>query len=250
MFEGSQKNQGAVDQLLAMLIERMPEYDHSIQRVNRARALQMLREPGFNCDPTLLRTPERDQFITFSLPSMGTLSNGLIIRKQDQTLIEPFLAEDHVDLKALLASQPEKLGMVAERSYSPPVDILLKAAPADTLTPHYGNDAVRSLLQMQSLGRLKWLLGYWPEVRYLTGELGQSLDTLSFYPIQGMAQYQFIHVGCSDTPQGHEAVSHINERLLKVRENHLPHLYAEWLDEQTRDTYMRDAAHFFIEDRP
>lgn len=250
IFEGSRKGQGAVDQWLVQLIEQLPEYDHSILRVNRARAMQMLAEPSFTCDPTLLWTPERAKFIHFSIPSMGTLSNGLIVRKQDAAMVEPFLVDGKVDLKALLDSHTSRLGMVAERSYSPPVDILLKAAPADTLTPHYGNDAVRSLLQMQSLGRLKWLLGYWPEVRYLTGELGQSLDTLSFYPIQGMAQYQFIHVGCSDTPQGHEAVSHINERLLKVRENHLPHLYAEWLDEQTRDTYMRDAAHFFIEDRP
>lgn len=70
--------------MLAMLIERMPEYDHSIQRVNRARALQMLQEGGFNCDPTLLWTPERARFIHFSVPSMGTLSNGLVVRKQDQ----------------------------------------------------------------------------------------------------------------------------------------------------------------------
>lgn len=245
MFEGSQKNRGAVDQLLAMLTERMPEYDHSIQRVNRARALQMLREPGFNCDPTLLRTPERDQFIHFSLPSMGTLSNGLIIRKQDQKLIEPFLVEDHVDLKALLASQPEKLGMVAERSYSTPIDDILRDTPRDRLAPHYGVDAVRSLLQMQFLGRLKWLLGYWPEVRYLSQELGQPLDDLVFYPIQGVAEYQFIHVGCSRTVLGEQAIAHINQLLLDMRRDVLPPLYAQWLDPQTREVYMEDARHFF-----
>ena len=195
-------------------------------------------------------TPEREKFIKFSVPSMGTLSNGLIVRKQDAALVEPFLVDGKVDLKALLASHGPRLGMVAERSYSTPVDMLLKATPPETLTPHYGSDAVRSLLQMQNLGRLKWLLGYWPEVRYLSGELGQSLDALTFYPIQGMAQYQFIHVGCSDTAQGHTAVKHINELLLKMREQRLPPLYAEWLDEQTREVYLRDALHFFVEDHP
>lgn len=245
IVEGSRKNQGAVDQLLAMLIERMPEYDHSIQRVNRARALQMLREPGFNCDPTLLRTPEREQFINFSLSSMGTLSNGLVIRKQDQALVEPFLVEDHVDLKALLASETQKLGMVAERSYSTPIDDILRDAPPANLSPHYGVDAVRSLLQMQHLGRLKWLLGYWPEVRYLSQELGQPLDALTFYPIQGVAEYQFIHVGCSKTALGQEAVAHINQLLLEMRRDVLPPLYAQWLDPQTRDVYLEDARHFF-----
>jgi len=250
IFEGSRKSQGAVDQMLALLMEQMPEYDHSILRVNRARALQMLQEGGFNCDATLLWTPERARFIHFSVPSMGTLSNGLIVRQQDKDMVSPFLVDGRVDLKALLASQTARLGMVGERSYSSPVDTLLKATPADNLTAHYGSDAVRSLLQMQNLGRLKWLLGYWPEVRYLSEELGQPLDSLTFYPIQGMADYQFIHVGCSDTPLGHAAVSHINELLLKLRKDTLPPLYARWLDDQNREIYMRDAQHFFDEDAP
>lgn len=250
IFEGTRKGEGAVDQMLARLIAQMPEYEHSILRVNRARALQMLQEPNFNCDPTLLWTPERARFIHFSMPSMGTLSNGLIVRRQDAAMVEPFLVDGKVDLKALLDSHAARLGMVAERSYSTPVDILLKAAPAQDLTPHYGNDAVRSLLQMQNLGRLKWLLAYWPEVRYLTQELGQPLDALSFYPIQGVAEYQFIHVGCSDTPLGHEAVQHINQLLLEMREDTLPPLYAEWLDPLTRETYLQDALHFFTEDHP
>jgi len=250
IFEGTRKGQGAVDQLLARLIEQMPEYEHSILRVNRARALQMLQEPSFTCDATLLWTPERARFIHFSVPSMGTLSNGLIVRKQDAAMVEPFLVDGKVDLKALLASQTARLGMVAERSYSPPVDMLLKDTPADNLTPHYGNDAVRSLLQMQNIGRLKWLLGYWPEVRYLAQELGQPLDALTFYPIQGMAEYQFIHVGCSDTPLGREAVTHVNQLLLQMRDDTLPPLYAEWLDEHTRETYLNDAKRFFNDDHP
>lgn len=250
IFEGTRKGEGAVDQLLARLIEQLPEYDHSILRVNRARALQMLQEPNFNCDPTLLWTPERARVIHFSVPSMGTLSNGLIVRKQDASMVEPFLVDGKVDLQALLASHSARLGMVAERSYSTPVDMLLKATPADNLTAHYGNDAVRSLLQMQNLGRLKWLLAYWPEVRYLAGELGQPLDALTFYPIQGVADYQFIHVGCSNTPLGHEAVTHINQLLLQMREDSLPPLYAEWLDPHTREIYLEDARRFFNDDHP
>ena len=65
IFEGPAKGQGVIDQLLPMLITRMPEYDHSIIRVNRARGLQMLQEPSFTCDPTLLWTPERARYVHF-----------------------------------------------------------------------------------------------------------------------------------------------------------------------------------------
>lgn len=250
IFEGSRKGQGAVDQMLKKLIEQMPEYDHDILRVNRARALQMLQEHGFNCDPTLLWTPERARFIHFSMPSMGTLSNGLVVRKQDQAMVAPFLVDNVIDLKALLASHTAVLGMVAERSYSTPIDGLLRETAEENLRPHYGSDAVRSLLQMQHLGRLKWLLAYWPEVRYLSQELGLRQDDLIFYPIQGVANYQFIHVGCTDTPLGHEAVTRINQLLLNLRGTVLPPLYAQWLDPQMHDSYLEDARRFFEEDAP
>lgn len=247
IFEGSGKGQGAVDQLLPLLIEKMPEYDHSIVRVNRARGNQMLQESSFTCDPTLLWTPERAQFVHFSLPSLGVLSSGLVVRRQDQALLAPYLNNQEVDLPTLLASTQLKLGAVAERSYSPPVDALLKTLPSKTLSLHYGNDAVTNLLQMQKRERLQLLLAYWPEVRYLIQQQGWTANDYSFYPIQGVARYQFIHVGCSDTPLGREAISHINQLLKPLRRDSLPNFYAQWLDPELRDRYLQDSSKFFID---
>ena len=41
IFEGPKKGQGAVDQLLPILIEHLPDYRHQILHVNRARGMQM-----------------------------------------------------------------------------------------------------------------------------------------------------------------------------------------------------------------
>ncbi|MFJ1337271.1 TIGR02285 family protein [Pseudomonas caricapapayae] len=245
IFEGTGKGQGVVDQLLPMLIEKMPEYDHSIIRVNRARGNQMLQEGRFTCDPTLLWTPERAKFVHFSQPSLGVLSSGLVIRQQDQALLKPYLNDQQVDLRRLLEGTSLKLGVVAERSYSPPVDALLKVLPATTLSRHFGNDAVTNLLQMQQRERLQLLLGYWPEVRYLVQQQGWNIEDYSFYPIEGVERYQFIHVGCADTPLGREAVSHINQLLKTLRRDTLPHLYAQWLDPALREHYLQDSQQFF-----
>ncbi|HWD31047.1 MAG TPA: TIGR02285 family protein [Pseudomonas sp.] len=245
IFEGTGKGQGVVDQLLPMLIEKMPEYDHSIIRVNRARGNQMLQEGRFTCDPTLLWTPERAKFVHFSQPSLGVLSSGLVIRQQDQALLKPYLNDQQVDLRRLLEGTSLKLGVVAERSYSPPVDALLKVLPATTLSRHFGNDAVTNLLQMQQRERLQLLLGYWPEVRYLVQQQGWNIEDYSFYPIEGVERYQFIHVGCADTPLGREAVSHINQLLKTLRRDTLPHLYAQWLDPALREHYLQDSQRFF-----
>ncbi|MFK8331622.1 TIGR02285 family protein [Pseudomonas sp. BJa5] len=247
IYEGASKGQGVIDHLLPMLIDNMPEYEHSIIRVNRARGIQMLQEGSLTCDPTLLWTPERARYVHFSQPSLGMLSSGLVIRQQDQALVAPYLKNQQVDLPALMANTPLKLGVVAERSYSPPVDALLKTLPNDTLSRHYGNDAATNLLQMQQLGRLQLLLGYWPEARYMIQQQGWSSSDYRFYPIQGVARYQFIRVGCADTPLGREAVKHINQLLQPSRRQTLADLYALWLDPELRDQYLQDSRQFFSE---
>ncbi|MBC3458772.1 TIGR02285 family protein [Pseudomonas mosselii] len=245
IFEGPSKGQGVIDQLLPMLIARMPEYDHSIVRVNRARGLQMLQEPSFTCDPTLLWTPERARYVHFSQPSLGVLSTGLIVRKQDQALLAPYLEGQQVDLQRLLTETRLKLGIVAERSYSTQVDEVLRQLPDTAFSRHYGNDATASLLQMQQLGRLQLVLGYWPEMRYLIQQHNGSLDDYSFYPILGVNHYQFLHIGCSDTPLGREAIAHIDQMLPTLRRDTLPELYAHWLDPGLREGYLEQARHFF-----
>src|SRR5690606_15626224 len=60
IFTGLLQGQGAIDNLMPELIARMPDYDHQIMHVNRARGTQMLQDPDvFACDPTLLWTAER-----------------------------------------------------------------------------------------------------------------------------------------------------------------------------------------------
>lgn len=246
IFEGAEKGQGVVDQMLPLLIEQMPEYDHAIVRVNRARGIQMLQDrSSFTCDPTLLWTAERAKFVHFSVPTLGVMSGGLVVRKQGEALLTPFLEGQQVDLKGLLDSTQLKLGIVAERSYSTQIDDILRQLPDTVFSRHYGNDATASLLQMQQLGRLQLVLGYWPEVRYLIQQQGGSLDDYRFHPIQGVNRYQFLHVGCSDSPLGREAIAHIDQLLPALRRDTLPALYARWLDPELRGDYLQQTKQFF-----
>jgi len=246
IFEGEGKGQGVVDQMLPLLIRQMPEYDHAIVRVNRARGIQMLQDASsFTCDPTLLWTAERAKYVQFSKPTLGVISGGLVVRNQGAALLAPFLDGQQIDLKGLLNATQLKLGIVAERSYSTQIDDILRQLPDSALSRHYGNDATASLLQMQRLGRLPWVLGYWPEVRYLIQQQGGALDEYQFHPIQGVNRYQFLHVGCSDSPLGREAVAHIDQLLPTLRSGTLPALYARWLDPELQADYLEQSKHFF-----
>ena len=245
IFEGPKKGQGIIDQMLPLLIAGMPQYEHTLMRVNRARGMQMLHEESFTCDPSLVWTKEREQWIAFSTPAFRAVSNGLVVRKEGRSLLERFLIDGEVDLAALLANSRKIVGVVAERSYGQFVDSLLKQAPAGALTPHYGNDALGSLLQMQRLGRLQVVLGYWPEIRYLARQAHIADDELAFYPIKGTGKYLSGHIGCSNTAQGRQAISEINLLLRTLPHERLDQLYADWLDLERRKDYLEETKAFF-----
>lgn len=241
---GPYQGQGAIDRMMPLLIARMPQYDHTLMQVNRARGLQMLNEPGFTCDPTLLWTAARAKTILFSIPTYVVFSNGLIVRKEQMPQIAPFVSDGQVDLRTLLASQTFKLGIVAERSYGTVIDEILSKAPADELKQHYGNSAIGSMLQMERLGRLQAMLAYWPEARYQALQQGIDESELTFLPIKDVPKYQYTHIGCSNTEQGRAAMVVINREMRELRES-LKSLYAEWLDPVRRAEYLQDSAGFF-----
>ncbi|MBD8684619.1 TIGR02285 family protein [Pseudomonas sp. CFBP 13719] len=242
---GPGRNQGAIDQALPLLRAALPDYDHNVLRVNRARASQMLGEPGLNCDPALLWTAERARSILYSVPSMNVLSNTLIMQPGDLPFIAGFMQDGKVDLSALLRSRTVALGIIAERSYGPVVDRILAETDSYQLLAHHGNEAMGSLLRMERLGRIKALIGYWQEARYQARQEGLDPEQLVQVPIEGAARSQFIHVGCSDSPASHRVLAALNSVLLDLRSSQLAEFYAQWLTPAERPAYLRETTALF-----
>lgn len=245
IFDGPGKGQGALDQLLPLLIERLPDYRHEVLHVNRARGTQMLREGTLICDPSLLWTAKRAAYVAFSKQAFVVASNGAAIRSSQGEQLARFISHGQLDLQAFLAAHEARVGAVAERSYGPNIDEALKQTDTQHLALHYGNDAMGSLLQMQRLGRLEAVLGYWPEIRYHAQQQGIAPDNLSFYPIKGAPPYQHTHIGCSNTPQGRQAITRINQAVRDIPQEQIQQAYAAWLDPLMRQDYLRDNPVFF-----
>ncbi|WP_130912393.1 TIGR02285 family protein [Pseudomonas sp. Sample_9] len=245
ILEGPKKGQGVIDQLMPLLIAGMPQYEHTLMRVNRARGWQMLEENSLACDPALLWSKARAQSVTYSIPAIRAVSNGLVVRQQDRGVLAPYLVAGEVDLAALLTDGAKQLGVVAERSYGEFIDNILQQAPKGSLTPHYGNDALSNLLSMQRLGRLQVVLGYWPEIRYQARHAQIDEEELQFYPIRGSEKYLSGYIACSGTEQGRQAIGEINQLLRSLPREHFNELYAQWLDPARRVGYLADARAFF-----
>lgn len=194
VFDGPKKGQGMIDQLMPALIASMPSYEHVILRVNKARAIQMLKDQPLACDPTLIWSSARAHSIIYSTPITGLHSNGLAIRRENQPLLEPFVHDQELDLLALLNTKTVKLGVIAQRSYGEWIDEQVSHGPQQQLFIHYGSDPLGSLLQMQRVGRVQAVLGYWPEIQSKADQVGLPKDALIFYPVKGAPKYQLIYI--------------------------------------------------------
>lgn len=230
VFDGPKKGQGLVDKLMPVLIASMPNYQHVILRVNKARAIQMLKEQPLACDPTLIWSAARAYSITYSTPIIRLYSNVLAIRRENRPLLEPFVHDQKLDLLAMLNAKTVKLGVIAQRSYGELIDEQVSHGPQQQLFVHYGSDPLGSLLKMQSAGRVQAVLGYRPEIQSKASQVGLPKDALIFYPVRGAPTYQLIYIGCSDTEQGRAAIHAINAVLANLGDELLNTSKAQWPD--------------------
>jgi len=239
VVDGPQKGQGVIDQLMPVLMANMPQYQHVVVRVNRARALQMLQSHSRICDPTLIWNPARARWVVYSTPVIALPGNGLAIQRQDQLQIAPFVSDGKVDLTALLNSHTLKLGVIAKRSYGEVIDRQLPQSPANQIFIHYGGNPMSSLLRMQQAGRLQALLGYWPEIQVNTRQQGLPPDSMIFYPVLGAPALQSLYIGCADTPEGRQIIARVNGILADQGREVLIKSKAQWFATKPPDDHPR-----------
>ncbi len=247
ILEGPLKGQGIADRMMKRLIADLPQYEHVFSLANRARAMQILNSGVLTCDSGLLWSKEREQVMHFSIPTLGILTNGIVVRKSDEPELAAFIQGGAFDLEAFLADGRYNVGTLVERSYGKVIDAELQQAKPERIVVHHGIDATLSLLRMQQHRRLTAVLGYWPEMRYQGENAGVPLDALSFYPVKGVPVYQLAYVTCSKTPEGLEAIKAINASVRRLREGEVIELYAQWLNGATREAYLKAAKGFFKE---
>jgi len=247
ILEGPLKGKGIADRMLALLQADLPQYEHVVSVANRARANQILSSGTLTCDSGLLWSKEREQMMYFSIPTLGILTNGVVVRKVDEEKLAPFINNGEFDLAAFIADGRYNLGTLVERSYGKVIDAELARAKPGTIVVHHGTDATLSLLRMQQHQRLSVVLGYWPELRYQGENAGVTLEALNFYPVKGVPTYQLAYVTCSKTAEGLQAIKAINASVRRLREGEVVDLYAQWLDGATRKAYLKAAKGFFKE---
>lgn len=210
--------------------EKLKNCRHSFESGNYERILRMIKKKENACCIPLYKTPEREQFIKFSIPYQIVLSNALIIMEADRKKFKPFIGPDgKVALEDLLA-KGYRVGVAKGRIYRSVIDQTIdKYRNTPSVVEHDSPEQmIDSLVAMMGNGRIDALIAYPWEAQYVAKAKGVKVLSL---PIVGMDDYGLTSVGCSKTKAGKEIIKKLDALILKYRTTPSFMNYTEhWLD--------------------
>ncbi len=236
--DGPDKNQGYGDVASAILQEQLPEYDHFEMVTNVIRHFHKFKQGEKVCSIGLYRTPEREEFMHFSIPSFLTLPAVLILRKD--TLAD-FGTRLSIKLDDVLRDKKFIIGLSKDRSYGIQIDALLKQyKDRGNLIVYAGQELSANYFKMLMLKRIDGLIGLPDEAMYHAEKLGlrDQLATLTIEENQQGYEGWLCAVGCSKNEWGRAVIDKINRILLEQRPtDRYRDAYERWLDANSLERY-------------
>lgn len=236
MKTGEQRGQGFVDRMLLLIIEQMPEYEHSLPLTSHARALNDLKMGKHVCHPALFKTQEREQYAVFSKPVFFSPSNRLIILEQTAkrlSLSEP------VDLSQLLHIDDVTIGLVKGRSYGANIDGMLAKFPEHYLI-EMSLDKSEVLFNLTHHKRLTATVAYPFEIAFYAKQPknGEGHKALL---IAGTPDYAIGHIACPKNDWGQNIVKSVDQILYKIvaTDEYLEAMTTWWSEERDKARFVR-----------
>lgn len=248
LLEGELKNQGYGDVAVTLMQEHLAGYEHGIIEANIARHIYALKKGKKVCTAGLFRTPERESFIEFSIPSFFTLP-AVIITTRDK--LASFGNVKRVQLNEVLDRGDLVIGHSKERSYGIYLDeVLKKHTGKDNIFIFPGQEFSHNLFKMLVLGRLDGLIGLPDEAMFQAEQLGirDKIVTITIEENQqGFASW-LSAVGCSKNEWGKKVIADINRVLVALRATEQYRAtYERWLDEASLDNYRQLYGEIFLQ---
>ncbi|HSC84258.1 MAG TPA: hypothetical protein VLC30_11630 [Pseudomonas sp.] len=202
-----QPDSGIIVELLQLITQRLPEYQHRYSQANLTRGIEQLKHDSLSCLLPTFPTTERDEH-GYYVGLFATMPHQLVVRTADVPRIGAGQAE--VSLQRLLHERSLRGGLVRDRSYGPSLDPLLQAADVQAqLQRIQTSSAGSNLYGMLEHGRIDYLLDYAEVVQYVQRQQDFARD-LRLLPLAEAGMPYVSGIYCSRTEAGAELVRRID----------------------------------------
>jgi uncharacterized protein (TIGR02285 family) len=245
---GPYVDKGPCDLATALLIDKLDDYKNIVMLSNYKRTLSALKQQKKVGSAVLLKTPEREKFIEFSIPYIVLLPNGIVLLKSQVGKFKPYInKKGYISLEKTITESNLKAGISSGRKYSGIIDKVLKEYKNnENIYVNHKIPIIKPLLILMLKGRLDYILCYPNEARYYAKQLGEN-EKIVWLPLEGMPKHTLCYVGFPKNEWGKNIINKINPILMKHRNTPEFHnSYESWLDEVSKKRYREYAREFYL----
>lgn len=212
--EGNNIGEGTVDKIMEEIyFANLQEYEHKIEVTNLNRLMNNLKMNNYVANPILFKNNEREEFAYFSKPFDFTISNHLIVSKENEHNIRPYIdSEGFVDFKSLIKSKNFKVAVESGRYYSDEINEVIK----ENINTKYIDLGYGDLVEASSRkllhGRIDAFIEH-PEIAEYIIRLKEINIDYSIFPIKGTGKYNVLRFSFPKTTWGLSMVKRINSLI-------------------------------------
>jgi uncharacterized protein (TIGR02285 family) len=241
IISGPDKDQGAIDQAMRVMMKKMPEFKHNIVEAALSRVIEQIKTTPNACSASLLRNKEREAVMDFSSTHMRVLPNGIVTKRDRLPIFKPYLNEHgQLRLADFLATGKYHLGLAPDRSYGAGIDAILKKYPEAIVSIPASDQFSSRLLKLAKQNEFDAIVGYAIELKYTVREFKLSESDFAVLPVAEASDLLSIAVGCSKSEMGQRILAGINRALADPKtQQEIEGFYRAWLDNETAAYYDR-----------
>lgn len=215
---GYGEGMGQGDRFEKFLTTQLSGCIHSFDSANWERIVHTMKQKDNACCVALYKTPEREEFIEFSIPYQIVLSNALIIVDSRKHEFDKLInKEGYIALEEAL-KKGFRIGVAKGRVYRGVIDEILIKYRNDPriIEQSSSHNMVGNLIKMMVANRIDGLIAYPFEAQYVAKTMGIGGSIVSI-PIAGMDSYGLNTIGCSKTEKGKEIIKNLNAIIMQYR---------------------------------
>jgi len=236
---GPYQGSGYADVFLHYFIQRTPELKHVVEYSSMSRVFGLMKQGQPVCEPSLLKTAEREQYVDFSGPVEFVLSHHLVVRSDRIARLAAYRdATGAVEIGRLMRDTSLITVRQEKRGYPPVVLNAMTAAAGQKNLIQTSDDDDGPFHQLAS-GWVDYIITYPDEINWFSKKLKlPQAVSFVYLPIAGLPEYTVGYVGCTKGPWGEKIVQRVNQIVAKAGKRP-PWIDAEvrWLDPDAARRY-------------
>ena len=213
IVSGPDRGKGLRDRYLDTLRARLTNFDSKVEVSDTTRQVALMQAGQPVCAISMLRTPEREQYMLFSDQPYGVqLPVRLVMASQSVATLGPVGDDQGIDLMRVLSGGMIRLGVLPKRRFGASIDRVIADAAArypNAVQVFNANGSLDGLLDLIAKGRIEATLGYGIEVEQIR-QHNPKLGDFAFLPVTQAPDLVPTYVACSRSPLGARVIADVN----------------------------------------